>query len=61
MLLQLYVVIAAVLVASVQGATVHSQEALRQLDSRSYSADAEEDRIVDLPGLGKPEFGLFSG
>ncbi|DBA70172.1 TPA: hypothetical protein ACH3X2_012218 [Trebouxia sp. C0005] len=61
MLLQLHVVLAAVLVASVQGAIVHNQDALRQLDSKSYSADAEADRIVDLPGLGKPGFGLFSG
>ncbi len=61
MLLQLYVVLAVVRVAFVQGATVHQHEALRQVASGSYSADAEADRIVDLPGLGKPDFGLFSG
>jgi hypothetical protein len=61
MLLQLYIVLAVVRVAIVQGATAHQHEALMQVASGSYSADAEADRIVDLPGLGKPDFGLFSG
>ena len=28
---------------------------------RSYGSDAERDRVVELPGYGKPDFGLFSG
>ena len=42
-------------------ATMPKQEGLRQVDTISYTNEAEADRVLDLPGLGKPEFGLFSG
>ena len=47
--------------SSAYAATVPGQQGLRQVDTSSYTAEAEADRISDLPGLGKPEFGLFSG
>ena len=34
---------------------------LAQDAGRSYTAEAEQDRVVELPGYGKPDFGLFSG
>ena len=37
------------------------QEGLRQVNHKSYTHEAEADRVLDLPGLGKPDFGLFSG
>ena len=47
---------------SVSGAaTMPKQEGLRQVDNKLYSDEAEADRVLDLPGLGKPDFGLFSG
>ena len=49
------------LLGGVHAATVPKQGSLRQVDIQSYTVDAEEDRVVDLPGLGKPDFGLFSG
>ncbi|KAL3160666.1 hypothetical protein ABBQ32_010583 [Trebouxia sp. C0010 RCD-2024] len=52
----------------VQAATVPQQEGLRrvntnsgQVHANSYTVDAEADRVLELPGAGKPEFGLFSG
>lgn len=45
----------------VHAATVPKQGNLRQVEIQSYTVEAEEDRVVDLPGLGKPDFGLFSG
>ena len=47
--------------AVTNAAVVHKQEGLRQVDTGRYSAGAEADRITNLPGLGKPDFGLFSG
>lgn len=26
-----------------------------------YTTEAENDRVLELPGYGKPDFGLFSG
>jgi len=49
------------LACTVQAATLHEQTGLRQVGTKSYTSEAEADRINDLPGLGKPEFGLFSG
>ena len=45
----------------VQASTMHTQFGLRQLDINSYTVEAEADRVSELPGLGKPDFGLFSG
>ena len=49
-------------------ATLPHQEGLRQVDTDSkqvhpnqYTVEAEADRVLELPGTGKPEFGLFSG
>lgn len=47
--------------AVTNAAVVHNQEGLRQVDTGRYSAEAEADRVTNLPGLGKPAFGLFSG
>lgn len=34
---------------------------LRQVDASPYTVEAEADRVLELPGAGKPDFGLFSG
>ena len=34
---------------------------LAQDRERSLGHQAERDRVVELPGYGKPDFGLFSG
>ena len=47
--------------SSVQAATEPQQKRLTQADSKWYTVDAEADRVLDLPGLGRPDFGLFSG
>ena len=44
-----------------RAATNPKQEGLRQVDNKLHTDEAEADRVLDLPGLGKPEFGLFSG
>lgn len=44
-----------------RAATMPQQEGLRQVNHKSYTHEAEADRVLDLPGLGKPDFGLFSG
>lgn len=52
----------------VHAATMPQQEGLRQVNTNSglvhtnsYTIDAEADRVLELPGAGKPDFGLFSG
>lgn len=44
-----------------RAATMPKQEGLKQVDNKLYSSEAEADRVQYLPGLGKPDFGLFSG
>ena len=45
----------------VQAASEVQQQRLAQADSNWYTAGAEADRVLGLPGLGRPDFGLFSG
>ena len=47
--------------SGLRAATMPKQAGLRQVDHNSYTHEAEADRVLDLPGLGKPDFGLFSG
>lgn len=59
------VAIVACLVALVASAHAASSAAghltLAQDMGRAYTFEAEKDRVVELPGYGKPDFGLFSG
>lgn len=55
------IVAVAVWLSIARAATRPKQEGLRQVDTKSYTNEAEADRVLDLPGLGKPDFGLFSG
>ena len=48
-------------VLCVHAASISSQQDLLQVTASRYTAQAEADRVTDLPGLGKPKFGLFSG
>ena len=48
-------------VLCVHAASVQRQQDLLQVTASQYTAQAEADRVTDLPGLGKPKFGLFSG
>lgn len=56
------------LLSTVSAATTPLQEGLRQVDTElrqvqtnRYTIEAEADRVLDFPGAGKPDFGLFSG
>lgn len=55
------IVAVAVWLSIARAATRPKQEGLRQAVTKSYTNGAEADRVLDLPGLGKPDFGLFSG
>lgn len=47
--------------ALVRAAGVSQQQGLQQAAASRYTAEAEADRVANMPGLGKPRFGLFSG
>ena len=53
------------LLTTVSAATMPDQKrqvnSLRQADTKPYTSEAEADRVLELPGAGKPHFGLFSG